>query len=191
MEQWLETIQTGIRLFFILVIPIVVIFFRIKNKIKTGFAIGLIVTSFMLGIIVSSSVRVDPYDTFERHINSGNREEARKALKVIIQYGPEHVEKIDEGDIIYRDLYRELKADITREYVGIARRYNSRYAVTAADSCDELEEAEKNLAGLKHAVRLLEYSESIGGSHEDLKNELQGKIDAGEPVFRRLSETCE
>ncbi len=191
MEQWLDKIQIAIRIVFIMIIPVIVIFFRIRKKIRTGFAIGLIMTSFILGIIVSSTVRLDPYDTFEKHINSGNREEARKALKVIIQYGPEYVEKIDEGSIIHRDLYRNLKSDIIREYTGIAGRYNRKYSVPETTSCEDLDRVEENMEKLNHALRLMGYSESIGGSRRELKKELQKKVAAGEPVYQQLSEKCE
>lgn len=191
MENYLYVYQIIIKVLFYLLIPAAVIFFRIKNKLKTAFALGLIFTSFILGIFGTASITENPIGKFEDLINQKKRDESKKALKIIIQYGPEYVEKIDERKIVYMDLYREIKLELIEEYNEIAQKNYREFDVDESLPCDSLFDNENSLGQLKHAMRLIGYSESIGGQHDFFKHKLNNKIEKCQEKLSIIEENCD
>ena len=187
----LSHLELLFKIIFFLIAPAVIIYCRVKKKIKTAFAVGLLLTSFVLGVIFSSSFQEDPIDNFEKLINSKKRVEAKKALKVIIQYGHEKVSMINDSNIIEKDLYMQIKSELIKEYDDIARKYNDENLIEDTEKCGDIEEIKKILGNLKGAVRIIKYSESIGGKNEKLKSRLNTKIKTGKQISEKLKVPCE
>jgi len=194
MEFLVTHSQLIIKVLFLIIIPAFVIYLKLKKKISTGFTVGVILTSFVTSLIVSATVLQltydDPVENFETLINLKKTEEARKALKVIVQYGPERVSMINEDKIIYRDTYEALKKDLISEYEVIAARYMREYAVARTEECSELNSLKKRLAKLKHARVLYGFSESLGSRNTPLKNRLDSEIGRGENILSILESQC-
>ncbi|HOO70405.1 MAG TPA: hypothetical protein PK926_01500 [Spirochaetota bacterium] len=190
MDDWQQYLHMAVKILFILVIPGIALFFRFKKKIKTGFAVGIMLTSFVLGIIASASIQKNPLEEFYYSINN-NFDEAKSDYKIIVQYGPEMLEKIDESRIIYKDKYELLKKELIGEYSEIAQRYANLYTVSDTGNCKDLLTQKYNFQNLENALQLVEYSESIGGKHSELKTSLENKIRKYEPIIAGFEEKCE
>ena len=193
MENVMSMVQTGLKAVFWFLIPGAVVYFRYKKKITTGFAAGLIVTSFFLGLFASATVqeaRTDPVDEFIAEMND-NTGEAKKALKILVQYGPEYLEKVDETKIIYIDRFKQIKQELIVEYEEIAREYYATYSVDGEVDCGKYITQKNNFGYLLHAMKLIEYSESLGGKHDVFKKNLKEKIDRLRPVIDQYEEQCD
>lgn len=190
MGETTEFIRLGLKVIFYFILPGIVIYFRIRKKINTGFAVGVLLLSFVIGVLTSASFQKDPVDLFINQINN-NASEAKGSLKILIQYGPEYIEKIDENKIIYKDEFKKLKAELIKEYSSIAQDFYNKYTVKESTDCSEYL-TQKNYYGyLLHAMKLINYSESIGGRHEELKNRLSKKIDNSKLIMDSLEEKCD
>ena len=152
---------------------------------------GIIISTFLLGLMSVATVKQDPIKVFMDRINSRNYEESKKAYKIIIQYGPEYLEKIDESQILDLVFFEKLKKDIQDEYFDISSRYVDQFTVAGDSDCKDLITQQKYLHNLKHAVTLLNYSRSIGKAHEDLEKKLQSKIQDGEKSMAEMEERCD
>jgi len=190
MDNWVELSKIFIRALFFAVIPAVIIYFRYKKKTSTGFSAGMIITSFLIGIIAYSSVQEDPVEKFIYLLNSNKAIEAKKEYKKIIQSGPKELAKIDERDIIYKDLYKKIRTELVLEYNGIAQRYFDTYQADTDVNCKDIAGLDKRLGSLKHAVKLIEFSESIGRNNNPLKSKLNKKIKSADKKFISLKEEC-
>ncbi|MDR3237158.1 MAG: hypothetical protein LBT84_01510 [Spirochaetia bacterium] len=160
---------------FYLLIPITAIFFRYKKKITTGFALGVSFSSFALGLLsVATVVRADPLAEFMREINHKNMnyEEAKRKYKIIVQGGPNHLEKIKTEDIIDPSVFQKIKEDTASDYKKTA---GDIYKSCALKDVTE-DQLRENTAKLKHALKLLEMSESIGIPQNELKNKIEEKL---------------
>ena len=176
---------------FYIVIPLAALFFRFKKKISTGFAAGIILSSFMLGLLtVATVVRVDQVDAFMREVNYKNYEEAKRSYKILIQSGPQYLEKIKYDEIIDQAFFERIKKDIASEYEDVARRYYSEYSLAPDADCSAVSSEEEKLNNLKHAYKLLDLSNSIGIRHEDLEKKLADKITESESIHSRLKDRC-
>jgi len=190
MDNWMEITRIIIKAVFFAIVPGVVIYYRIKKKVKTGFAIGLVFTSLFFGMMAATSVKEDPTSKFIELVNLKKYDEARKAYKVLVQWGPEYLEKINENEIVDIELFNRLKKDVISEYQGIAEKYLQKYTVSENSECSKFQTEMNNLGSLKHARNLVLYSESIGGTHDTLSKELQEKIDNGTKIINLMEERC-
>jgi hypothetical protein len=190
MDHWQDMIQMALKGVFFVAIPVFAVYFRVKKKMKTGFTVGIILTSFVLGILASASFHDDPLESFYGAINNAT-EDAKPALKIIIQYGPPMIEKIDEERIIYKDRYDGMKKELIKEYGEISARYYKTYTVDGDAECSDYMTQKINFGNLQHALQLITYSESIGGRHESLKADLELKIRDCEPRMRQLEKKCD
>jgi len=154
---------------FYLLIPLIAILFRYKKKITTGFAIGLALSSFVLGLIsVATVVRNDPITAFMKEVNLKNYDEAKRSYKIVIQHGADYLKKINEADIVDLSFFEKIKEDTAAEYIKIAK---DNY-----ESCSSDSDRETGLNKLKHALKLLSMSESIGRPDNELKEKIEKKI---------------
>ena len=188
MIPYLHMITKGV---FWILIPAVTIFFRVKKKLKTGFAVGIMLLSFAIGLLTQATIHEDPFSQFYGAINQKNEKEATKQFKILIQYGPEHLGEIDETKIVYKSLFVKIKSNLKEEYGSIAERLYNKYSVDPKAPCSELVANRKNHGNLKHAMRLIEFSESIGGTHDDLKEKLKSKTGIATQSLDVLEEKCD
>ena len=156
---------------FYLLIPLTALFFRYKKKVTTGFAVGITLSSLILGLIsVATTVRSDPVPLFMREVNLKNYDEAKRGYKIIIQHGPDYLNKINEADIIDLSFFEKIKKDTADEYIKIAKdNYES-------CSFEDDSNREAGLDKLKHALKLLSMSENIGYPQPELKSKIEKKI---------------
>ena len=189
MENWLSISKIIVKFVFYFFIPALTIFFRFRKKIKTGFAVGIILTSFILAIFGTASISEDPFISFEKHINNKNHDEAKRSLKIIIQFGPNYVKKINENKIVYKDLYKKIKKELISEYEEIGQRYLNEYNINDTD-CSRLVKNKENLSNLNHGITLINFSESIGGKHAVLKNQLLERVNKGDIIISKLDSQC-
>jgi len=156
---------------FYLIIPLTALFFRYKKKITTGFAIGIALSSFALGLIsIATAVRNDPVSAFMKEVNLKNYDEAKRSYKIVIQHGVDYLNKINETDIIDLSFFKKIKEDTAAEYIKIAKdNYES-------CSFENDSTGEANLDKLKHALKLLSMAESIGQPNPELKDKIEKKI---------------
>jgi len=191
MSDWMQISRILIKFIFIAAIPALAVYFRFKKKIKTGFTAGIILTSLILSVIGSTSVQEDQNMKFINLLNNHKIDEAAKAFRIVIQYGPERVAMIDEKKIVDIELYQKMKNDLAVEYIRIARKQLENFTVTDFTSCTDLVTQKKNLSSLKHGMNLLKYAESIGGFSPEIKAGLEKKISKGDPILSRMDEKCD
>jgi len=191
MENRYEFLHMIIKLVFIVLVPSFIIFFRIKKKVSTGFALGAIFMSFVISIISVASLYEDPADIFIREINAGNYEESKRLYKIIIQGGPDKLAEVNENKIIYKDNLSRIKRELISEYEEIAERIYKSVSVDEVDDCADMVLQEKNLKKLKHALNLVNYSMSIGSSNQMLHSNLTSRIDNGEKTFADIKKKCQ
>lgn len=190
MENWHEFLKMMIKVVFIVLVPALIIYYRIKKRVNTGFAIGAILMSFIISLIGVASIYEDPADIFIKEINAGNYEESKRLYKIVIQGGPEKLAAIDENKIIYRENFAKIKSELITEYENIAARINNTVSVARVDDCSELVKQEKNLSDLKHALNLVNYSMSIGGTNTELHEKLKANIENGQKIIAGMEEEC-
>ena len=156
---------------FYILIPVIALFFRIKKKITTGFAVGIALSSFVLGLVsVATAVKTDPVSAFMQEVNLKNYDEAKRNYKIIIQHGSDYLNKINEADIIDLSFFQKIKEDTAGEYIKIAKDYY--------ESCSFENDSikEDDLHKLQHALKLLLMSESIGRQDRELKGKIEEKL---------------
>ena len=191
MEINLKIIQIIIKVIFLGIIPFFLVYFRFRKKISTGFAVGAFLASFIVSLIGVASVYTDPFDSFYDSINSNSYEEAKKNYRIIVQYGPDKLSKIDEDKVIYKKHYKRMRKELVTEYENIADRYLHKNDIKEIKDCGKLFDYEKILNNLRHALRLSNYALSLGGKNEELKNIIAKRINEGEKKFSSLRDRCE
>lgn len=191
MENWHEFLKILIKVVFIVIVPVFIVYFRVKKKIGTGFAFGAIIMSLIISLIGVASIYEDPADIFIKEMNSGNYEESKRLYKIIIQGGPEKIEEVDENKIIYRENFSRIKSELISEYEKIAERIYKTVSVDQAEDCADIVKQEKNLGDLKHALNLVNYSMSIGGSNQRLFESLTLRVEIGEKTIADNKEKCQ
>ncbi len=191
MENWHDFLKILIKVVFIVIVPVFIVYFRVKKKISTGFAFGAIIMSLVVSLMGVASVYEDPADIFIREMNAGNYEESKRLYKIIIQGGPEKIEEVDENKIIYRENFSRIKSELISEYEKIAERIYNTVSVDEVEDCADIVKQEKNLSDLKHALNLVNYSKSIGGSNETLHENLTSRIENGEKTITDNKEKCQ
>ena len=160
-----------LEIIFYLCIPLTALFFRYRKKITTGFAVGVSLSSLILGLIsVATVTRNDPVSVFMKEVNLKNYDEAKRSYKIIVQHGSDYLNKINEADIIDLSFFKKIKEDTAGEYIKIAK---DNY-----ESCSFEDDSDKKAAldKLKHALKLLSMSESIGRPYPELKDKIEKKI---------------
>jgi hypothetical protein len=191
MENWHEFLQILIKVVFIVLVPALIIYFRVKKKISTGFAFGAIIMSLVVSLMGVASIYEDPADLFIKEINAGNYEESKRQYKIIIQGGPEKIAEVDENKIIYRENFSRIKNELIAEYEEIAERIYKTESVEKVEDCADRVTQEKSLSSLKHALNLLNYSRSIGGTNTLLYEKITTAIEKGEKTVEENKGKCQ
>jgi hypothetical protein len=188
--EWTGLLKNLVKVVFYIALPAAVIVLRVQKKITTGFGVGLVLTSIILGVIGAASIQKDPVDEFMESINSRNMEEARKDYRILVQYGEEKLSQINTEKIVYIDDYRAMKGEVYREYLEIVNRYLKEYKIEGLSSCSGLSQLEDNLSKLEHAELILGYAELVGEEKPGLRNELEGRLNHGEDRLKELKKRC-
>ena len=190
MDMQLDVIKIIIKVFFVGLVPFFIVYKRIKKKISTGFALGAIITSFIIALIGVASIYEDPENLFLKEINAGNYEESKRLYKIIIQGGPDKIAEVDERKIIYKEHLARIKKELILEYEEIAKRIYDSVFLNEDAECFELVEQNKKLKDLKHAFKLAGYSASIGGENSVLSEKIEMKVEDGEMIISNLEVRC-
>ena len=190
MESTEQFLIIFFRVFFIILVPAVAVFFRLRKKIRTGFTAGIMLVSFLLGVLVSGSIQEDPVKVFTRTINTGNEEGAKIALKRVIQLEGDAFGRIDAAKITRPDLYRKLVSDLVREYGDIARRHYQGNRALPDATCDHLNDYETAVHNLGHALRVSRYAAMLGGGDPSLRNDISASFDNAAARLGGLRTRC-
>jgi len=175
MEINYPLLQSLIKVLFIAIIPAVIIFFRLKGKMQTGTAVGLFISSFLLGLVLSVTVTENPARRFEKLLNEKKTVEARRYLKGIVQGGPDAIAQIDKSRIINPIVYETLRGELVDEYRGIATRYLDEYRRhTGKYSAGETDDMVRKL---QHGLLLLGFAGHLGGGDPPLEKALAEALD--------------
>lgn len=188
--EWTGVLKNLIKVLFFIVIPAAVIVLRIKKKITTGFGVGLVLTSFILGVLGAASIQKDPVDEFMESINARKMEEARKDYQVLVQFGEDKLSEINKEKIIYIDDFRSIKREVYSDYMDIVKRYLDEYEVENLSSCSNLSKLEDNVSKLEHAKRILEYAERVGKERPEFRKELEDRVKMGGDRLEKLKKRC-
>lgn len=190
MDIELDIIKIIIKIFFVGIVPAFIVYKRIKKKISTGFALGSIITSFIIALVGVASIYEDPENLFFKEINSGNYEESKRLYKIIVQGGPDKIAEVDETKIIYKEHLVRIKKELILEYEEIAKRIDESVFLNEGAECFEFVEQNKKLKDLKHALKLLKYSTSIGGENSVLFEKIAVKVEDGETIISDIEARC-
>jgi hypothetical protein len=188
--EWMANMRNIIMVIFYLIIPAIMIYFRLRKRIATGFALGVVFLSFILGIITVSSFEPDPLQTFYSEINHKHFQKARAVYKVLIQYGPEQLKQVKRERIVYLDEFDAMVQGIYEEYISLVKKISGEISINCDIPCRKKSEIEKSIAKLKHALTLLEYAQSIGEDKPELRKLLDEKIERGGKRLEELSRRC-
>ena len=191
MFEWMEILRIALKVLFWGILPAVIFYYRYKQRLTTGFAIGSVLTCLIFGLVSVATVKEDPIENFMTAVNLKKYEEAKKGYKVLIQGGPELLKKVNEKDIIDGLFFDKIKKDIVAEYYEIAERYSRTVTVNKIESCDKKLTEEYNMHKLNHALLLLDYARSIGTDYKDLKNILKEKVAVSEKVIAENTKLCD
>jgi hypothetical protein len=192
MENIYDWIKIALNIIFVVVIPAVIIYFRVKKKIGTGFAAGMILTSFLLSLMAVASVREDPVNKFIRLMNSGAEQqaEAKAALKQVIQLGDEEFLRIDEREIRNHQSYIVIKSELASEYLNLSEKVFNDAGPAPVYECGSIENINKNLERLNHSKRLIIFAEIAGGANAALKKDITNTIADREKKLSDLVKKC-
>ncbi len=186
----MEVVRIVLKVLFWGILPLIIFYFRYKKKLTTGFAIGSVLTCLIFGLLSVATVKEDPVERFMHSVNMKEYDQAKRDYKILIQYGPEYLEKVDESQIIDPVFFQKVKKDVLDEYFKIATRYEKDCRVKKIFHCKDVVTQEKNLHRLKHAETLLKYAGYIGGEDKKLSESLKKKIAVGEELMEKNRETC-
>lgn len=185
-----ELARTASYAIFVIFIPAIIIYLRIRKKFTTGFGVGLILTSILVGVLTAATIYPPPDHEFFTMINTGERDEAKKQLQIMVQQGPEYLASVDWKKVTNRELLRELQQELIAEYTGIARKYYEEKPVPSDPKCVEFVEFKERVELNGHAITLLEYARSLGYEGEDYYEELQKRTREGRKVLEELDDRC-
>ncbi len=191
MESIEEFLIIFIRIFFIIIIPAIALYFRLKGTIQTGFTLGIVILSFILGILISGSIHEDPVKVFTRTINTGDAEKSKIALKRVIQLENDALGRIDPEKITRPDLYARLTSELVLEYLDIAKRYHDTYRDLPDATCGNIDGYKTAVSNLGHALRVSRYAKLLGGGDPALHNSIMISLDDASKKWEGLKEKCE
>ncbi len=190
MESIEEFLIIFVRVVFLVLIPAVALFFRVKRKISNGFTVGVIITSFLLGILISGSISEDPVKAFIRVINTGDEVQSKTALKRVIQLEGDAYGRIDETKITRPDLYKKLTSGLEKEYSDIAKRHYEKSRELPEETCVNLRGYESAVYNLGHALRVSRYAGMLGGDQPALRDDITKTLEEAVKKLKVLREKC-
>lgn len=190
MIGFLEPFANALKAVFYVIIPGLLVFARIKGKLSTGFMLGAMITSILLGLIVVGSAHRDPVDTFMEQVNARQFDDARKSYKILVQFGESHLDKVNEEKIIYKEEFNAMKNSIYTEYIQIAEKNNEKVTVDSDAGCSSLPGLQKNMADLHHALKMLDYAALIGDDRIDMRKSVKEKLQSSTRLVEKLKKRC-
>ncbi|HDP80215.1 MAG TPA: hypothetical protein ENN21_05165 [Spirochaetes bacterium] len=173
------------------VIPGVIVYFRVKKKYGTAFAIGMAATSLLMGLIVSRTFMPTPAERLVELINDNRYEEAKEQLRYIAQKDPGEVKKIDAGRVLNPVMFERIKRELSSYYLSVAGGIAEKAEIKKEYSRGDEAALKKTTASLEHALRLIDMAENLGAedpaarrrilsSLERIKTE-KAKLERGSP----------
>ena len=106
---------------FLIILPVICIFYRFRKRISTGFAFAGIFSSFTLGIIFVGTFQEKPASRIVKFLNENRLNEAKKELQYILQRNPEDVRKIDTRQIESPLIFEKIKSEVREDYLKIVQ----------------------------------------------------------------------
>lgn len=177
-------------IFFWILLPLASIYFRLKKRISTGFAIGLVLTSFFLGYITANTFEERNEERLVRLINEKKLAEAEDVLRWIVQKNPQDINNIDSAGIQDPLLFKEMKDKLGTRYIAIVTEIMDSHQISESSRCDDIDENRNVMAKLEHARRLLAMAESLGKDRKDREGILRERIEEGKKIITRLEADC-
>ncbi len=181
---------SAVKIIFWVVIPAIIIYLRTKKKFKTGFAIGFVLTSMLLGILVSASLTPSPFASFIRNMNNNNFEEAERNFRVILQKDPDDVRFIDRSEIINQVKYDRMRDKLYKEYITIAEDNISSTPVPETENCRDIVKVEKAISDMVHSMRVVKMAEALGPERVDLKKRIAERKEKIAEKLEALDAKC-
>ena len=172
-------------------VPLLTVFFRIQKKVNTGFAIGIVLTSFLLGLITANSFKESYEDRFVRLLNNNKINEAEIVLMRMLQENPLNIHRINNSDIVNQVIYKRIKSKLAKRYLKIVDSIKSRYHISDSYRCEEIHKARESVSNLDHALRLLLAVDSIGVMKSKGKEDLKRRIERGRRIISITEKNCE
>ncbi|GEM_PF-1790430 len=176
-------------LIFWFIIPLLCVYFRIRKKIKTGFALGMVLTSLFLGFITANTFQETIEQRFVRLVNEQKLSEAERVLQWILQKNPRDLQKIEISQILDREAFRKLKKKLADNYMRIIRTTLDSVEPSKND-CDDIEELRDTVARMKNSLRLLEMAEALGEKDSGMRDAVQAGIERNTEALARLEGKC-
>jgi hypothetical protein len=171
-------------------IPLICVYFRIRGKIKTGFALGMVITSLFLGFITANTFKEKIEQRFIRLINEQKISEAERVLQWILQKNPRDLQKIEISHIRDRGAFQRMKQKLAHNYMDIVRTTLDSVELPKNIGCDDIEELRDDVARIRNALRLLEMVEALGEKNAGMRVQLQTSIDRKTEAVARLESAC-
>jgi hypothetical protein len=177
-------------IFFWILLPLTGVYFRLKKRISTGFAIGLVLTSFFLGYITANTFEERNEETLLRLINEEKLVEAEEVLRWIVQKNPQGIKNIDISKIDNPLLFKEMKEKLGNHYIDIVRGMMDSYQISESPLCSKIDEYRNIVTKLEHALRLLDMAGSLGRDSKELRGSLKERMGEGRRIISRLEVDC-
>jgi hypothetical protein len=176
--------------FFWILLPLTSVYFRLKKRIGTGFAIGLVLTSFFLGYIIANTFQERNEERLVRLINEEKLIEAEEVLRWIVQKNPQDIKTIDITKIDNPLLFKKIKEKLGSQYIDIVREMTDTYQIPETPLCSKIDENRNIVKRLEHALRLLHMAEDLGKDSKELRGSLIERIGEGRRIISRLEVDC-
>jgi len=170
-------------------IPLLCVYFRIRGKIKTGFALGMVVTSLFIGFITANTFEEKMEQRFIRLINEQKISEAERVLQWILQKNPRDLRKIEISRIRDHEAFQRMKQKLAHDYMDIIRTTLNSVKLSKND-CEDIEELRNDVARMRNSLRLLAMVEALGEKNVGMRDQLQASIDRGREAVARLERKC-
>ena len=175
---------------FWIILPLACIYFRLKKNIGTGFAIGMVLTSFLLGFITANTFEERNEDRFVILLNERKMNEAEKVLVWILQKDPDGINRIDKTRIIDPASYRGMKDKLEMRYMGVVTELMKKHRLPDTHDCNRIDEYTKSITKLEHATRILYMAENLGKDRHNLRDQLKERVKKGKAIVSKLEEKC-
>ena len=171
------------------ILPSIIIYYRYRKKIKTGFALSGIFAVFLLGLILSASFQERPEKKFVKFMNENSFDEAKQEFRYILQKSHDNLKNIDIRMMRNSAEFERIKKSLSDEYILIAEKCLGDFKINDTD-CNSLFKERAKLDRMNSALRLLRMAESIGKDQSSNKEILKKKIKDGERIIHAVEERC-
>ncbi len=178
------------KIVFWVLIPLVIVYFRVKKKYGTAFALGMVATSLFFGLLASRSFIEKPYARVVRLMNENRYEDAKRELQYLLQKDPSEAQKIDQGKILNPVMYKRIKDDLSSFYLSVAGNIISKHEGKYDPGCGEEKQLSEKGNEITHALRLIEMAQSMGPGGDVLRNRALSISDRYTMLQEHLKKKC-